>query len=85
MKRKLTRDEVLFQVKRLYALNDLMISDANSANQFSEASFAFTRYENELSKRFKSPLRDYIMWEGDTVESCTDKVMKNLEKSEDDK
>ena len=85
MKRKFTRDEVLVQVKKLYALNELMISESNSSNQFSEANFAFTRFENDLSKRFNSPMSDYIFWEGDTVESCTDKVMKNLEKSEDDK
>ena len=82
---KYSREEVLFQVKRLYALKDLMISGLESKRQRREANFAFSKFMSVLSERFNSPLVNYIFWEDDTVESCTDKVMKNLEKSEDEK
>ncbi len=81
---KFTHDEVLLQVKRLYTLHELSLSESNSEVQDREARFTFTRFMNNLSERFNSPLVDYIFWEDNTVESCTEKVMKNLEKLEDD-
>ncbi len=71
----LNRDEVLFQVKRLYALYELTLSEANSEKQNTEANYAFTRLLTKLEEEFNSPLSDYIFEEDDTIESCTEKIL----------
>ena len=79
-----TRDEVLFQVKRLYALYDLTLSESNTEQQNTEANYAFTRLLTKLEEEYKSPLSDYIFEEDDTIESCTEKILNPPEYSEEE-
>lgn len=80
--KNLNRDEVLFQVKRLYALYELTLSELNSEEQNTEANYAFTRLLTKLEEEYNSPLSDYIFEEGDTIECCTEKILNPPEYSE---
>ena len=80
----MNREEVLFQMKRLYVLNDLTLSESNSEHQNAEACYAFTKLLIELEERYNAPLSEYIFDEENTIESCVEKILNPPERSDYD-